>query len=288
MQVKNKLLVIISFNLILMAAEIIGGLVSGSLALLSDAGHMLTDTTALLISYVAIFIAIKGASGRNTFGWKRAEVLAALFNGALLAALAGAILYESALRFARPVEIKTTVMLAVAIVGLVGNAVGVLLLRRERSHNINIKGAYLHIMGDLLSSVGVIASALIIRLTGLYFIDSALGLVIAAVIVRNSARLIGASLNILLEAAPPDINVAAIAADIKTISGVRDFHDVHVWSISGEARAISGHVLVDDIKTSESQKILCELRARLLDKYRISHTTLEVECVSCETGKCYV
>jgi cobalt-zinc-cadmium efflux system protein len=288
MQVKNKLLIIISFNLVLMAAEVVGGLVSGSLALLSDAGHMLTDTTALLISYAAIFIAGKGASVRNTFGWKRAEVLAALFNGALLAALAGAILYESVLRFMRPVKIETTVMLVVAMAGLAGNAAGILLLRREHSHNINIRGAYLHIMGDLLSSVGVIAGALIIRATGFYFIDSALGIVIAIVIVLNAARLIGASFNILLEAAPPDINVPDIVTDIKTISGVKDFHDVHVWSISGESRAISGHVLVDDIKTSQSQRILCELRARLLEKYRISHTTLEVECVSCETGKCYV
>ncbi|MDI6757447.1 MAG: cation diffusion facilitator family transporter [Endomicrobiia bacterium] len=288
MQTKNKLLIIISFNLALMALEVVGGLISGSLALLSDAGHMLTDTTALLVTFTAISFASRGATPRKTFGWKRVEVLAALFNGALLAALSGVILYESVSRFFHPVEIKTSVMLAVAAVGLVGNAVGLVILRKEHSSNINIRGAYLHILGDLLSSVGVIAGALVISLTGFYLVDSILGVMIAAVIVRNAAALIMESLNILLEAAPPDLSVADIVSEIKMIRGIRDFHHVHVWSISGESRALSAHVLVDDIKTSESQNILCEVRGILSDKYNISHTTLEVECDSCETEQCYV
>ncbi len=287
MKSENKLLLVILFNLALMIAEIIGSVLSNSLALLGDAGHMLTDTAALIISYAAVHIARRPVSSQKTFGWRRVEVLAALFNGVLLAALSAYIFYEALKRFFAPAQINSGIMLVVAAIGFLGNLAGLALLHRDRAANINVKGAYLHILGDTLSSVGVIIGALLITFTGLNIIDSLAGILIAGVIVKSAAELIIESFNILLEATPGDINVADIVAEVKNIDGVLDFHDVHVWSISTESRNLSGHVLIDDIKASESQKILVSVRKLLEEKFKISHSTLEVECEKCNDRVCY-
>ncbi len=293
---KTKLLIIISFNFLLMVVEIVGGIISGSLALLSDAGHMLTDTTALLVSYAAIFISEKPPTRWKTFGYKRAEVLAALFNGTLLGVLSLFILYEAVIRLWRPVEIKTLPMLIISVVGLIGNAAGIFILRVHKHHdgnfnsdhlshqNINIRGAYYHIMADMFSSVMVVLGAVVIRLTGFYLIDSLLGIFLGIAIIKGALNLLKDSINILMESTPSDIDVDDLSLSVeKAVNGVKNFHDVHVWSISSDRRSLSAHVeLVDDISVSETQnKILCDIRKYLFEKYNIQHTTLEVECGGC-------
>lgn len=286
MRSENKLLAIIGFNVTLMLIEVAGSYFSKSLALLSDAGHMLTDTAALVISYSAIHISCRPSSHKRTFGWKRAEVMAAMLNGLLLLGLSAFVFYESVIRFFSPVAIKSGIMLAVALVGLAGNAFGVVILRKERHYNINLKGAYYHIFGDLLSSVGVITGGFLIYFTGLSVIDSLIGVLIAGIIVKSALGLIFESFNILLEAAPGDIALAGVIEDVKKIPGVIDFHDVHLWSLSSDSRVLSAHVLLDDIKASESQKILEAVRDLLKKKFNIGHTTLEVECEKCNDREC--
>ncbi len=287
MKSENKLLIIIALNTLLMILEVIGSFISGSLALMSDAGHMLTDSTALVVSYIAVHISRMPHTRRKTFGWKRMEVLAAFMNGVLLLGLSIFIFYETISRFFTPVEIKSRIMLAVAFIGFLGNAFGLFILKKERGRNINLRGAYYHILGDALSSVGVIVGAVLIFFTGITVIDSLLGILIAGIIVKSAAGLIFESLNILLESAPADLSVEKVVEEVKKMPGVFDFHDVHIWSISSESRNLSGHILIDDIKASESQKILDAVRGLLDKKFKISHTTLEVECEKCSDRVCY-
>jgi len=325
---KTKLLILIGFNFSLMVLEVAGGIISGSLALISDAGHMLVDTTALLTSYVAVFISGRLPTRQKTFGYKRAEVLAALFNGALLSGLAMFVFYEAVIRLWHPHEIKTLTMLVVAVIGLLGNVGGIFLLKensvahRHRHSdaptdaamnfsdkksvidtaapkNINIKGAYYHILSDTLSSMAVVSGALTIRLTGFSRIDSILGMLISGFMIKNGFNLLKESLDILMESTPPDIDISDLSSEIAaSVSGVKNFHDVHIWSISTDRRALSAHVeLKEDINVSGAQdRILCDIRKILSERYNIYHTTLEVECGGCyyhnggggDKGICYL
>lgn len=283
---EKKLLLILAFNVTLMVLELVGGLVSRSLALLSDAGHMLTDSLAVFLSYLAIRWGRLPATHRRTFGYHRAEILVALANGVALLAIAGYIFYEAVLRFFNPQEIRTGILLAVAAVGFAGNLFGLLILRGESHDNLNVRSAFFHILADTLSSVGVIAGGVVIWLTGWHWVDSLIGVMIGGIVLRGAVDLVLEAGEILLEATPRDIDVEALRREVESVPGVKGLHDIHIWTIGSARRALSAHVMTDDITTRQGQEIACRVRAVLDEKFSITHTTLEMECESCSSQSC--
>ena len=269
-----------------MLAEIAGGILSNSLALLSDASHMFTDSLAILLSYLAIQWSKKPATAQKTFGYHRTEVLVALVNGITLFIIAGYIFYEAIHRLFYPLEIKTGIMLAVAAAGLAGNIVGMLLLRAEGPDNLNIRSAFFHLVGDSLSSIGVIAGGIIISFTGWSIVDSLIGILIGGIVLRGAIDLVFESGEVLLESTPRDIDLEKLRDEVAKIPGIKDFHEIHVWTITSGRRALSGHILIDNISARESQKIIGAARELLSGKFNITHTTLEVECDSCLDNSC--
>jgi cobalt-zinc-cadmium efflux system protein len=283
---EKKLLFIFSFNVLLMALEIAGGLWSGSLALISDAGHMLTDSLAILLSYLAIYWSGKPATAAKTYGYHRTEILVALTNGLTLLGVSGYIFFEAINRFLHPEPVKAGILLVIASIGLVGNLAGMLALHTESHENLNIRGAFFHMLGDTLSSVGVIIGGIVIALTGWTLIDPLLSILIGGIVLRGALDLIRESGEVLLESAPRDIDPSALKADVEAFPGVREFHEIHVWTITSGIRALSAHVLIDNISTKEGQEIIHKIKALLADKYAITHSTIEAECEACHENSC--
>jgi cobalt-zinc-cadmium efflux system protein len=271
----------------MMIAEVIGGLLSNSLALLSDAGHMFTDTLALALSFFAMKFADMPATERKTFGFYRLEILAALANGVFLVLISLYIIYEAYLRLLNPQPVQGILMLAVAVLGLVVNVIGALFLIKHHETNLNIRGAFLHIIGDAVSSVGVIIGGIIIYYTGWFLIDPILSIVIALGIIAGAYGLVAESVSILLESTPSHINVAAVSEEIGRIKGVREAYHVHIWAITSGVYALSAHVLIDDQLVSGSRELLDNIRALLADKFKILHSTIQLECERCDmTAMC--
>jgi cobalt-zinc-cadmium efflux system protein len=259
--------------------EVAGGLWSGSLALLADAGHVLTDLLAMLMAYTALVLASRPPDTRRTFGYHRFEILSALTNGLLLMFMAAVIIWEAIQRLREPVAVASGAMLVVAVVGLVANLAGVLVLSRA-SGSLNMRGALWHLVGDTLSSVGVILAAVAIRFTGIDVLDPALSVVIAAVIVYGAVRLIREAADILLESAPSGLDRDAVAAAIRNLDGVLAVHDLHIWSITTGMPALSGHVIVPVEACSGSDEILTRIKVLLGERFSIHHTTIQVESES--------
>jgi cobalt-zinc-cadmium efflux system protein len=264
-----------------MLLEIIGGLVSNSLALLSDAGHMFTDAFALGLSLWAIKMAQKPATHHKTFGYHRLEILAALANGLLLALISVWIFYEAYQRFFHPPEIKSGLMLVVAVIGLIGNFIGVTMLQRSSRNNLNVRGALLHMLGDTLSSVGVIIGGVFIAFTGWKMIDPIVSILINGFIIHSAFQLIFESGEVLLEAVPRGLVLQDVVAEVKKVSGVKDLHDLHIWTITSGLHALSGHILIDDQQVSTGTAILQEVKEVLEHKFGITHTTLQLESENC-------
>ena len=266
--------------------EFLGGLLSGSLALISDAGHMLTDTLALGLSLVAVGIALRPPTEEQTFGFKRAEILAALANGAILIVVTIVIFYEAALRIVEPPEIDAPLMLVVATAGLIANAVGAYVLHDRSVSSLNIRGAFLHMLSDLLSSVGVIIGALLIMVFGLRIADPVLSIMIGAIILWGSWKLVTQSTSILLESVPSHLKLGDIRDGIKKVKGVVDVHDLHVWTLSSGLYALSAHLVVEDKLLSACSNVMAECEDMLDDKFGISHTTFQLECTTCAENVC--
>lgn len=262
--------------------EVVGGLMSNSLALLGDAGHMFTDTLALGLSLVALTLAKRPATQKRTYGFHRAEVLAALTNGAILILIAVFIFYEAYQRFVDPPEVKGGLMLGVAAVGLVANVVGISILRSAGRRNLNVKGAFLHMWSDAASSVGVIAAGVIILVTGWTVADPLISILIGVLILRGAAGLVLESSDILLEAVPKHLDVIQISSALKEIGGIRDVHDMHLWTITSGVYALSCHVLIEDQTVSNSSQIVEEINKTLSQKFGVAHSTLQLECEECE------
>ena len=257
-----------------MVAEVVGGLVSGSLALLADAGHMFTDVGALALSLVAMRLAQRPPSDRKTYGYVRLEILAALVNGATLLLIAGLIVMEAWDRLRDPVEVDGVVMLSVATLGLGVNVVGALLLHRHAHDNLNMRGAYLHVLGDLLGSVGAIAAGVIILTTGWTPADAIISVVIALLILYSSWRLVKEATDVLLEAVPPHIQLDEVLADLRGIAGLEEVHDVHVWTLTSGFVALSGHGVMAD--PTQHARILEAVRERM-EVHGIQHVTFQLE-----------
>jgi len=279
---KKDLLIAFSITLLMMVAEVIGGLLSNSLALLSDAGHMLTDNLALLLSFFAMTFASLPATDRKTFGFYRLEILAAFVNGIVLVLISLYIIYHAYLRMIHPQPVQGMLMLVIAVIGLMANIIGALFLFKHSHTSLNIRGAYLHIVGDAFSSVGVVIGGVIILYTGWYLIDPILSIMISLVIIYGAWSLVKESVNILLESAPAHMNIDTIASEVAKIKGVREAYHIHLWSITSGVYALSAHVLIDDQLVSDSRALNDRIRKLLSEKFKILHSTIQLECERCD------
>jgi len=278
---QRRLLVALAITALMTLVELAGGILSNSLALLGDAGHMFTDTLALGLSVVALSLAKRPASQTRTYGFHRAEVLAALANGTILLLICGFIFYEAYQRFVEPPEVRGGLMLVVAAVGLLANLIGVLILRSASRDNLNVKGAFLHMWGDTVSSAGVIVAAVIILVADWTIVDPIVSIFVGLLILRGAVGLVLESNDILLEAVPKHLDVARVSSAIKEIEGVRDVHDVHLWTITSGIYALSCHLLIEDRMVSASGHIVEEVNEVLNQRFGIGHSTLQLECEEC-------
>jgi cobalt-zinc-cadmium efflux system protein len=267
--------------------ELVGGLLSGSLGLVSDSGHMFTDALALALSLGAAIIATREPTERHTFGFLRVEIVVALINGIALIAVSAFILYESYQRMQQPHPIDAPLMLTVAVIGLIANMFGVIVLREGSHRNLNIKGAFLHVMGDLLSSVGVIVAAVLIFLFDWKIADPIISAVIGVVIMYSAIGVIRQSLNVLLEFAPAHLEVEDIRKELLGVPGVVEVHDIHMWSLTSGVYSMSGHIVVEDQTLSSCSCIVSQCEDVLRERFKFSHTTLQLESTRCEVKACY-
>jgi cobalt-zinc-cadmium efflux system protein len=272
-----------------MVAEAAGGLYFNSLALLADAGHMLSDVMALGLSWVAIKIGKRRPTDRHTFGFRRTEILAAFLNGLGLWIIVGLIVYEAHKRLMNPEPVMAGGMLLIASVGLGVNVFMALLLFRHRESSLNIKSAFIHIIGDALGSVGAIAAAIGIILTSKFWLDPLVSVLVALLILLSSWELVKESVNILLEGVPKGIDISAIEASLIENSSVCCVHDLHVWSISGEKHALAAHVVLN--AEADQEELLSRINTTLNEKFGIDHTTIQIEIThngitGCHTDQC--
>jgi cobalt-zinc-cadmium efflux system protein len=263
------------------AVELIGGILSHSLALFSDAAHVVMDVVALAIAVAAEVQASRPASGRQTYGFARMEVLAALANGGFLFAVTAFIVVEAVRRFAAPVLPAGGVMFGVATFGAVVN-IGVGAMLAKRAHdNLNVRAALFHVTGDALGAVAVMVGGAVVLLWGVAWIDPALSLFVAAIIVIGIVRIVKEAADVLLESAPAHAPVGAVQAAIRAVDGVVDVHDLHVWTIGGGAHVLSAHVLLNDARISEATTILRGIETEMRSRFDIAHVTVQFECESC-------
>ena len=256
-------------------AELVGGLVGGSLALLADAGHMLSDVGSLSLALVAIWLAARPPTSRMSFGLRRAEILAALVNGVALVAIAIWIFVEAARRLSDPPEILAGTTLAVALAGLAVNVAGLAILLRSGGRSLNLRAALLHVVADLLGSVGVVVAAVVVMTTGWLYADPLVSVLIGLLVLGSSWRVLRESLGVLLEAAPEGIDADAVGRRMAESEGVTEVHDLHIWTITSGVPALSAHVLVPDDEDCHARRR--ELSEMLRQEFGITHTTLQVE-----------
>ncbi|KRM52043.1 CDF family cation diffusion facilitator [Ligilactobacillus araffinosus DSM 20653] len=264
-------------NVLITVVEILGGLFSGSLALLSDAFHNLSDSASIVISYIAQRIANKPETPQRTFGYRRAEILSALLNAGLLIVIALFIVIEAAKRFMHPDHVNGDIMTVVAVIGLLANFVSAALLHNGSRHSLNIKATYLHILADGLSSIGVVITGIVLIFWHITWLDPIVSVLVAFYIAYEALPIIQKTINILMQAAP-DIDYDAIKEDITSISQVNSVHHVHAWLIDEHHTMFSAHINCEDIKLSEVEPIYRQISKLLKDKYHISHVTIQAEC----------
>lgn len=265
---------------VFMCVEIVGGLLSGSLALLADAGHMVSDAAALGFSWMAIHYGRRPATARLSYGYKRLEILAAFVNGCALFVIAGWIVFEAVQRFAAPVPVIGKTMLVVAFAGLLANVAAFLVLHGGNRENLNMRGAWLHVLGDMLGSVAAIVAALVILLTGWTPIDPILSIVVAVIILKSAWGIVKSSAHILLEGTPAGVNVADIKADLEqNVAEVRDAHHIHAWSITGEQHLLTLHV--HPTQGARSRDVVAAVQRRLAERFSIAHVTVQIEEDAC-------
>jgi len=266
-----------------MVAEAVGGVLTNSLALLADAGHMLSDVASLALTMFAVWIARRPASPRRTYGYYRAEILAALLNGAALIAIAILISVEAYTRFRHPPVVAGGLMMSIAIGGLVVNLIGLWVLHSGKDHSLNLHGAWLHVLADALGSVGAIVASVLIWWRGWNWADPVASVIISALVAWSSWSLVRQSVNVLMEGAPKGIDVDQVREAMAEVPGVSAVHDLHVWSITSGLEALSAHVIpIDGVSHAE---LLAALRTTLSKRFGIGHVTIQVECEACDSVK---
>jgi cobalt-zinc-cadmium efflux system protein len=278
---RNRLIIVLVITFAVLIAEVVGGLIAGSLALLADAGHVLTDATGLIMALIAASLAARAATVKRTFGLLRAEVLAALGNALLLVAIAVWVLIMAVDRLRDPVEIRSGLMLAVAVVGALANLAGLLVLRPAQSKSLNVRGAYLEVFGDFVGSLAVIVAAVLILITGWTPFDAIASLAIVILIIPRAWSLLREVVDVLLEATPRGVDLDEVRDHIMRVRGVIDVHDLHAWTITSGVPVLSAHVIVDNACISEgrSGEVLDRLGECLGGHFDVSHCTFQLEPV---------
>jgi len=272
----------LGFTLAYIVLLVVAGFRAHSLALLSEAGHNVSDFFALLLSWVAAFLSERPATSTKTYGWRRAGVLAAFVNAVTLIVIAVLIFYSAIQRLSHPEPVQAGLMMWVAGAGvLLNGAIALMLLRRGRS-DLNLRSVLVHEIGDTLSTAAVIAGGWAIAVTGHSWIDPALSIGISVMVLWSSAGIVRESLNILLEGTPSSVELETIDAELRAVSGVLDVHDLHIWSIGSDTHALSSHITIADIPPSASNAILDELRRMLASRHHIHHTTIQFESADCD------
>ncbi|MCX6169557.1 MAG: cation diffusion facilitator family transporter [Ignavibacteriales bacterium] len=281
----GRLAITMTLNFIITVVQIIGGIISGSLALISDALHNFSDGVAIIISYIALKLKEKSNSQRHTFGLRRAEILAAVINASVLIVIYIFLFYEAVLRFYEPHKIEAQTMAVVAFVGLVANIIGTVLLKRDSKDSLNIRSSYIHLLGDSVSSVALIAGGLAIALWNIVWIDPLLTILIGIYIIKESYDILGDAVHVLMEGAPSDISLDQIKKEVEKLSEVEDIHHIHIWTVGDNDVHLEAHLNVSDMKISESDKLRIKIEKLLESKFGVHHITLQFECNQClESG----
>ena len=286
--VQKRLQWAIVLTFLVLCVEVLGGILSNSLALLSDAAHMLTDVFALALSWLALKISSRPSTSTRTYGYHRMEIFAALVNGTLLLGMALGILWEAWSRFQSPQEVQSLMVMGVAAIGLVTNLAVVYFLRdaalHTHQHDLNIKSAFYHVLGDCLASVAVIIGAGIMWATQWYVLDSIIAALVAAVLVWGASKIIRDSLHILLEGVPKGISIDEVEKELVALPEVNDIHELHIWCICSNIYALSTHALVNDQRMNQAENILAEMKSLLEEKFNITHSTIQFETSPCNSS----
>ena len=278
----KSLVFAIALTAFILVVEAIGGFMTNSLALLTDAAHVLADLVSLALALLAIILASYPATDTRTYGWHRSEVFAALINGVTLIVISGVILYEAVNRLMAPEPVKSVGMLVVAAFGLVVNLIVVNRLHGHGGHDLNMRSAFLHVLGDVLLSVGVIIGGVIIYFTGWFMVDPILSVIFSFVILRGSVVVMYDAAHILLEGVPKGMDLQAVVDEIKKVDHVVDVHRMHVWSICSNITALSAHIMIAPDYHGERKRIINDINCRLVSCFHINHSTLQLEKGQCE------
>lgn len=270
--IRKSLFIALAVTLTFCAIEFAGGIYSNSLALLADASHMLTDSASLVVALAIHWISRRPSSPRLSFGYQRAEILGALFSGLVLWLLSGALVLEAIRRIQSPQAIRGEILIAVATVGLIANIISLKTLHHDQSHNLNVRAAYLHIVSDLLGSIGAILSGIIIYVSGLTIFDPIITILFAALMVFNSWKLIREAVSVLMQFTPEHIDPEAVRIALASLSGVEEIHDLHIWTVRSGNHALSVHIVAED-----ADAVLNRANELLEAKFEIHHTTIQIE-----------
>jgi cobalt-zinc-cadmium efflux system protein len=279
----GRLLISILLNGLITFVEIIGGIFSNSLALISDAIHNLSDTLALILAWIANKVGLREPDAKRTFGYKRLEILSAFINASVLTAISLYLIYEAVLRFLHPEPIKSGLMLLIAVIGLFANLISMIFLHRDSKKSLNIKAAYIHLLGDTLSSFAVIGGAFLIYFTQTVWIDPLLTLIISIVIIVQAYKILHESIDILMQSTPQNLNLEEIKTHLEKHPMIRNIHHVHCWRLQDHEVLFEAHIETSkDLLLSESRGLVAEIDEVLREKFHITHTTLQVEFEVCE------
>lgn len=271
---RRRLTLALALTALFFVAEVVGGLLSNSLALLADAGHMFTDVAALTLSLFVAWFSRQPSTPEKTYGYLRWEVLAAFLNGAALLVVSAFIIWEAIDRFRTPQEVASTTMLVIAMGGLAVNAICAWLLHSTHGHSLNTRGAYLHVLGDLLGSVGTVTAAVVIGQTGWLAVDPLASIAVTLLVIRSAWRLVRESVDVLLEATPSHISLGSVRSRLERLDGVESVHDLHVWTVTSGVVAMSAHAIVPD--TASHQRVLSQTQ-HIMREFGVGHVTLQIE-----------
>lgn len=283
----RRLAISLGLTVVFVVVEVLAGLFANSLALLTDAAHNVTDVIALALTWWALWVATKPAYSGKTYGYHRAGILVALLNATALVIISFSIFYESYRRLISPPEVKADVLIIVGAVAVVINLVTALLVRRGSKHDLNLRSAFVHLMGDVLSTMGAVVAGIIIRFTGLSLVDPLVSILIGLLILWNAWGILRESVNILMEATPSDIDADAVVSAISNVDGVQGVHDLHIWSITRGMRTLSAHILTDDTSISAGTRVQTAVSEILDRNFGIAHSTLQLECEDCAPADLY-
>jgi cobalt-zinc-cadmium efflux system protein len=286
-QTISRLALSLGLTALFVVLEAAAGLFANSLALLTDAAHNFTDVIALGLSWYAVRLTARPSNSQKTYGYHRAGILVALANSTTLVLISLGVFYEAIQRFRTPPEIKSGVLVVVGLIAVMVNLVTALLVRRGSEHNLNLRSVFLHLMGDVASTIGAVIAGILIYFTHANWLDPFVSLLIGFLILYSAWGIFRETVGILLESSPPDVDMAAMVDDIKQVKGVFGVHDLHVWSLAQNLRTMSAHILTEDLPISEGSEIQRQINEIVFHRYNIAHATLQLECVDCEPDSLY-